>query len=356
MWDDYFVSSLSEQSRPSESGAASLAKNLDRLVAGEGLSNSRLIYESGGKTASAAKTNLQADQGYLSAARHLMVDGMFNVNSTSSDAWYSLFAGIRERSVIYREANGTLRPVSIPSGKQIALSRFGTETSDKEIQDPTAGVIMPDGSTRWTGVRFLGDDQLRKLAEECVKQVKKRGPFLNFSEFINRRLSDDELGLRGALQAAIDYDDASPDSKSINWRFKNDPDFMMKASDLGTHAFSTPEAAEGSRFTGVPGYLIQSDLLRPIANTLSVRDDTFRIRAYGEVKDGGGKVIARAWCEATVQRMPEYADPANDPTVSARKLGANGAFSDNSALTVSNRRFGRSFRIESFRWLHSSEI
>ncbi len=357
LWDDYFVSSLSDQSRPSESGAASLAKNLDRLVAGEELSNSRLTYEPGGKTAAEVKTNLQADQGYLSAARHLMVDGMFNVNSTSTDAWYSLFAGIRERSVIYREANGTLRPVSVPADKQIALSRFGTETSDKETEDPTVGVAMPDGSTRWAGVRFLDDDQLRKLAEECVKQVKRRGPFLNFSEFINRRLDDDDLGLKGALQAAIDYDDASPDSKSINWRFKNDPDFMMKATDLGTsHAFTTPEAAEGSRFAGIPGYLIQSDLLRPIANTLSVRDDTFRIRAYGEAKDGGGKVIARAWCEATVQRMPEYTDPTNDPTISARTLGADGAFSNNSALTATNLRFGRSFRIENFRWLHSSEI
>ena len=59
-------------------------------------------------------------------------------------------------------------------------------------------------------MRFLDDEQLRKLAEECVKQVKLRGPFLNFSEFINRRLSDDDLGLMGALQSAIDYDDDSP--------------------------------------------------------------------------------------------------------------------------------------------------
>jgi hypothetical protein len=109
----------------------------------------------------------------------------------------------------------------------------------------------------------------------------------------------------GALQSAIDYDDESPDSKSINYRYKNGPDFMLKKAALGRTGFLTPDAAEGSRFAGIPGYVIQSDLLKPIANTLSVRDDTFRIRAYGEALDAGGKVIARAWCEAVVQRMPD---------------------------------------------------
>jgi hypothetical protein len=207
-------------------------------------------------------------------------------------------------------------------------------------------------------VRFLDDTQLRKLAEECVKQVKLRGPFLNFSEFINRRLSKDQLGVMGALQSAIDYDDRKPDSGSINHRFKNGPGFMITRSELGRHSFSTPEAAEGSRFAGIPGYVIQSDLLKPIANTLSVRDDTFRIRAYGEALDAGGRVTARAWCEAVVQRSPEYGDATNDPEVPARELDASGRFTDikNSKLTPINRRFGRKFHIESFRWLRADEV
>ena len=127
---------------------------------------------------------------------------------------------------------------------------------------------------------------------------------------------------------------------------------------MGRNAFATPEAAEGSRFAGIPGYVIQSDLLKPIANTLSVRDDTFRIRAYGEALDANGKVIARAWCEAVVQRVPEYCDAGNDAEVPARKIDAEGEFSsiDNSELTPVNRRFGRKFQIESFRWLSGSEI
>jgi hypothetical protein len=356
LWDDYFVSSLADQTRPGASAARSLNDNFDRLVAGGELANSRYRYEPGNRSASQVKADLQAADGYLKAAKHLMVDGMFNINSTSVAAWQALFAGIRERQLVYRDSSGSLQKIEVPSGKRIALSRFDTEVSDKEMDDPAAGVTMPDGSPGWSGVRFLSDDQLRKLAEECVKQVKLRGPFLNYSEFINRRLSNDELGLLGALQSAIDYDDDSPESGSINYDFKNGPDFMMKAGDLGTHAFSTPEAAEGSRFAGIPGYVIQSDLLKPIANTLSVRDDTFRIRAYGESLDSSGTVIARAWCEAVVQRMPEYCDTTNDASVPARDMNASGVFSDNALLTATNRLFGRRFVIESFRWLSGTEI
>ncbi len=217
------------------------------------------------------------------------------------------------------------------------------------------GVNLPDGSPGWSGVRFLDDDQLLNLARECVNQVKLRGPFLNFSEFINRRLSNDDLGLMGALQSAIDYDDGQPDAKSINYRFKRGP-YMIKAGDLGTNSFSTPQAAAGSRFAGIPGYVIQSDLLKPIGNTLAVRDDTFRIRAYGEARDANGKVTARAWCEAMVQRLPEYLDAANDPEVPARNLDASGRFTDNSKLTAFNRRFGRKFQLLGFRWLNANEV
>ncbi len=356
LWDDYFVSSLADQTRPNASSALNLSQNIDRMVAGDPLPNSRYRYESNNKSAADVKTELQASDGYLKAAKNLMVEGMFNVNSTSVEAWYALFAGIRERKLVYRDQNGTLKNIDIPSGKRVAISRFDTEVSGEEMDDPEYGATMPDGSNGWSGVRFLDDEQLMKLAEQCVKQVKLRGPFLNFAEFINRRLSDDELGTMGALQSAIDYDDNSPDPASINYRFKNGPDFMLETSDLGDHEFATPEAAVGSRFSGIPGYVIQSDLLKPIANTLSVRDDTFKIRAYGEALDTNGKVVARAWCEAIVQRTSEYTDSSDDSTEPSRIMAADGTFSDNTDLSETNRKFGRKFRIQNFRWLNSSEI
>ena len=301
------------------------------------------------------KDELTAEDGYLKSAKYIMVDGMFNVNSTSVDAWYALFSGIRARTLVAR-VGASLKKVAIPSDKAIVLSKFNTPISDKESADPENGVILANGQRAWTGVRFLDDTQLRKLAEECVKQVKLRGPFLNYSEFINRRLSNDDLGLMGALQSAIDYDDATPDAGSINYRFKNGPDYMLKANQLGNHDYKTPKAATGSRFAGVPGYVTQSDLLKPIGNTLSVRDDTYRIRAYGEVRDAAGNVIAQAWCEAIVQRYPDYMDQTNDPDVPAQDMDPQGQFSENAILTATNREFGRKFRIQSFRWLNKDEI
>ncbi len=356
LWDDYFVSSLADQTRPGATAERSLSANFDRLVANKAISNMRYNYNPGGQTSAKIKSDLQAANGYLKAAKHLVVDGMFNVNSTSVAAWQALFAGIRERQLVFRNDSGAVQTITVPSGKRIALSRFDTEVSDKEMTDAGQGVAMPDGSSGWSGVRFLDDAQIAKLAEECVKQVKRRGPFLNFSEFINRRLSNDDLGVMGALQSAIDYDDKAPDAQSINYRYKQAPGYMISQADLGANSFATPEAAEGSRLAGIPGYVIQSDLLRPIANTLAVRDDTYRIRAYGESNDKTGKVVARAWCEAVVQRLPEYLDPANDADVSARLQDANGVFSDNPELSPTNFRYGRKFRIDSFRWLSATEV
>lgn len=366
LWDDYFISSIADQTRPWASAADNLDANLASLTSGDGLPISRYQYHSGGLKDSEVKARLKAQDGYLKAAEHLIVDGAFNVNSTSVNAWYALFKGIRERKLLYRNSSGSLNEVAVPEG-HIAISRLDTPNSDKETTDLSQGAVRADGHMEWSGIRFLDDSQIRLLAEKCVEQVKRRGPFLNFSEFINRRLENSELGLMGALQSAIDYDDANPDSKSINYRYKSPGNLRIDPSDLGNHEYQSPDAVRGSRLAGIPGYVIQSDILKPIANTLQVRDDTFRIRAYGEALDAKGKVIARVWCEAIVQRAPEYYDEANDPSEPAYLYQGNptnntydpgwdGAFTKNNNLTPANSRFGRKFKIASFRWLNSNEI
>jgi len=356
LWDDYFVSTLTDASRPSAGSGASLSNSVDDFLAdGKAKSYSRYRLYKGNKTTANIRSELLAEDGYLKAAQFFMVDGMFNVNSTSVDAWLALFTGIRERQLVYRNGS-SLAQADVPSGKQIALSRFNTPTTDKEADDADDGVARSDGATAWSGVRYLDDSQLSQLAEECVKQVKSRGPFLNLSEFINRRLSDDALGLRGALQSAIDYDDASPDSNSINYRYKSSGNNMISLSDIPANQYASPEAAAGSRFTGIPGYVIQSDLLKPISNSLSVRDDTFRVRSYGESKDANGNVIARAWCEAIVQRVPEYVDATNSPDVPARIMNDQGVFTDNPSFTDLNKLWGRKFIITSYRWLNKDEV
>jgi hypothetical protein len=118
---------------------------------------------------------------------------------------------------------------------------------------------------------------------------------------------------------------------------------------------------------GIPGYITQSDLLKPIANTLTVRDDTFRIRAYGEALDTQGNVIAKAWCEAIVQRSPSYLDSTNEahepsfkyegnPVDATYDPGWDGKLIRNDDLTTTNQRFGRKFLMVSFRWLANNEI
>ncbi len=357
LWDDYFVSTLSDASRPTSGSDQDLSFTVDHLLdEGSALSYPRYQLHKGNKTSDEIRNELLAKDGYLKAAQYFMVNGMFNVNSTSVKAWFSLFAGIRERQLVYRSATGELSKINIPSDKLIGISRFNTATTDMENDDIDTGVTRADAALAWSGVRFLDDKQLEKLAEECVRQVKLRGPFLNMSEFINRRLSDDDLGTMGALQSAIDYDDKSPQNGSINYMYKQTEEDMVEPSDFNGIEYATPEAAVGSRFTGIPGYVIQSDLLKPISNSLSTRDDTFRIRAYGEARSPNGKVLARAWCEAIVQRIPEYVDTSNAPHIPGRQMNSQGEISDNPTFTNTNKMWGRQFKIVNLRWLNKNEI
>jgi hypothetical protein len=237
-------------------------------------------------------------------------------------------------------ATGSIRETDVPTGR-IVVSRFALPCSADEggdAGDPAA----------WGGARYLTDGQIDRLASECVRQVKLRGPFLNMADFINRRLTNDETGVCGALQAAIDWDEFNhhapgSDGESINARFKRRSD-MITLDQLTSWRLNFPKAGTGSRWTGIPGYVTQADLLRRLGNNIAVRDDTFTIRAYGEALDSKGAVTARAWCEAVVVRGKEYLDPMDDVEVTAAKLGHI------------NKLFGRRLEVVSFRWLHHDEI
>ena len=76
----------------------------------------------------------------------------------------------------------------------------------------------------------------------------------------------------------------------------------------------------------------------PLGPSIVVRGDTFRIRGYGESRDAQDNIMARAWCEAVVQRIPEYVDNTEKADVVKPKQPLN--------IT-----FGRRYRLLSFRWL-----
>jgi hypothetical protein len=102
---------------------------------------------------------------------------------------------------------------------------------------------------------------------------------------------------------------------------------------------------DSTQGAGFPGQLLQGDILQALSPCMTVRSDSFTIRAYGESRaTATNEVRATAWCEATVQRYP-------DPVASS--VGAGNPLSD---LVNPASRFGRSFRMLSFRWLNRNEI
>jgi hypothetical protein len=110
-------------------------------------------------------------------------------------------------------------------------------------------------------------------------------------------------------------------------------------------------------------WLTQGDVMTALAPILFPRSDTFVVRTYGEaVNPATSAVEGRAWAEAIVQRVPEYfADPANNPPeTSPGAFKAPGDPADPTSSPTAphqlNDRYGRRFKVVSFRWLTRSDI
>ena len=353
LWDRFFCSSISDMPKSISSTTAQKAKDVARefFKDGKRLPVRRYIKAQTGIRDDDMIQDILSDEGWKYIAQYILIDGGFNINSTSVNAWYALLQGLQNRKLVGRDGDSLAIVERDKKQEEVLFSRFGTSTTTKSLEnfgsyDPLKGAdFRGKGAyiTAWGEVRKLSPEQLRKLAEQIVVQVKKRGPFLNMADFVNRRLDakNTETSLSGALQAAID-------ATEINSMFN------ISVGDVATgDFFKFPEAVTGSIHTAAPGYLIQSDVLSSIGNVLTVRDDTFTIRAYGCVKDKSGRrILAQAWCEATVQRGIEYVDAADNP--------ATATYEENNPKkrTVSdvNFAFGRKFRIVSFRWLDAAEI
>ena len=290
------------------------------------LPNPRFIpYEPAGSTFSAGTLRTVGDAttgSFHHNAGHLLVDGLFNVNSTSVDAWEAFLSGTHQIPV------GRVSEAGVIDGfHNTTATRFPRAASH-------LGAGMDDEYDKfWTGFRELTQYEVREIAEEIVEEIRKRGPFLTLGDFVNRRIpkdpseSPDERAEAGALQAALD--------RTVNRSIPKD------IADEATHAKIPDESTQG---TGFPGHLLQGDILQALAPYISVRSDTFTIRAYGEARNvKTGAITATAWCEAVVQRYP---DPV--PTTTAKPILEE--------IALPSSPFGRKFSIISFRWLHADEI
>ncbi|WP_309398667.1 hypothetical protein [Cerasicoccus maritimus] len=286
------------------------------------------------------------DLGFATSAAGLYVKGAFNVNSTSVRAWSALLcsakhAAVESRVGEYDDAATTpfLR-VAMPDGEPTAVDR---NTLDDAV---------------YNGFLALTDDDIERLAEAIVTQVKERGPFISLSHFVNRVLdsanyqstreaayaASGEEGRRammvGALQAAIDLSEVNAVSATGSSRF-NDENYKLAEPDLQEfYREMDIDASLGDRATGATGYLTQLDLLDVIGPVMSVRSDTFVIHAYGEsINALTGETQSIARCKATVQRVAEFVDPLNAAT------------DEEQDLTEINLTFGRQFRIIDFQWI-----
>ena len=322
-----------------------------KLALNEGkslLANKRMVYIPDGKasytTNSAYQSTLKLPESefphpkYL--ARNSLYDGGFNVNSTSRAAWKAVLAGLK----------GQALPDATNKATGTALTKFAR-----------AFGTAPDktGSDPWTSYRELDDNQIDALAGAVVDEVRTRGPFMSLADFVNRRLiNDDNFGLKGALQAAIDK--AAYGGKTINgdaieassnpqiggvdkgtfsappYIMGEDPNTHLSGSMYGAAYYSGgtknwwketsayPKIPNNKRFPslramspkndeskvtaalGAPGIITQMDVLNSIGPNLTARSDTFVVRAYGEALDDAGNVIGKAWVEVVVQRTAEY--------------------------------------------------
>lgn len=253
-------------------------------------------------------------------AGHLLVDGQFNVNSTSIDAWEAFLTGTHELPVGKVSASGALAGFTNVGGVRFprASSHLGQGMKTASINE-----------NYWTGFRELTQQEVRDIAVEIVKGIKTRGAFLTLGQFVNRKLEESDEGKSGVLQAALD----NTVNKGLNNNYEG---------PAGNYSQIPPNSTQGA---GFPGQLLQGDILQALSPFMTVRSDTFTIRAYGEARNPiSGTITATAYCETVVQRFP---DPVTPSGTSKPVL---------EELTLPSSPFGRRFAIVSFRWLAPEEV
>ncbi len=344
LWDRYFFSTAASYDAGLLPGRSRGQLLRSFFNSEERLLNARFVPVLLGRGSSEEQANsfdsLGATEFSRRIASSLAIDGPFNVNSDSVEAWKAMLSSLREAELL-----GWGKAGLSPKDKT-AFPRAGFPIAG-DAEASGSATIDVQGQVRWAGFRALTDEQIVRLAEAVVEEIRARGsqdkaPSLTMGEFVNRRLgsSGGLHVLKGLLETAIE-------KSRINDPFHQQDSKLIAgaATPEALAGIAAPAAREGLSGEGAPSMLTQGDLLMALAPVITVRGDTFRIRAYGESRNNDGEVLAKAWCEAIVQRMPEYLDPSDDPELRTSELRME-----------ANKRFGRKFSITSFRWLSPEEV
>lgn len=351
LWDSFYFSGLSRQ------GGADNQDALRRFFNNESTLTPRLKpYLSERRSADDIVSQLGSDAEFASReiAASQMLDGPFNIHSTSVKAWKALLMSAFEVSVPTRDDQ--THEVTEGSAFARLLPSYSDSLGDLE-RAAGSGDVGDDGrrrAERWLGFHQFTEEQMELLAEQIVAQIRERcsddqGPFLSLAEFINRRVdsSNESFTSRGVLQTAIDLTNDPNGTSSAPGEGEEGVLFSLE-DGVGIVSVDprvpNPDALRGNTAEGTPATLIQGDLLQHLGSLLTVRSDTLRIRSYGNSVTKNGRVRSEAWCEAIVQRVPDFVDQSQSP----------GTPADN--LNQVNETFGRRYEIVSFRWLSSDEV
>ena len=242
------------------------------------------------------------------SAEHLYVKGAFNLNSTSVEAWASVLKGIRLGLWQYDDGVGGTGEVDLTGSNQFL--RFSQ--SAEETWQGTYGTDSIDLTRERfrKGISSYTDAEVGLLAVEIVKGIRTRrqspiapmGPFVSLQDFIDS----------GVIETAIS-------GASLN----SENDEIYSSS-----------------------YLTQQDVLTAIAPFLSVRSDTFVVRAYGDAVNpfDDEEILARAYCEAIVQR-----------THTIHELDSNSG-NDMAPAGLLAGELGREFKVIAFRWMTGDQL
>lgn len=233
------------------------------------------------------------------AAKYLMIRGAFNINSVSRGAWRAMLSGINIQDWIQLNGGST---------RDLKHAFFRHSMNGQHAETGPDEAIEAGNAFARSGVVLTGD-QVDALADAVVDGILLRGyPFDSLSEFINA----------GIIEQAIE--------------------------DVAVN-----ETAEGlGIIKNSPAYLTQSDIIKTMAPVMTPRSDTFIVRSYGDVTDPiTGAVVASAWCEALVQRIPSLTEPVGDTIDLA---------TDPVAPDLLKYPLGRKMKILSIRYLSSDEV
>jgi hypothetical protein len=168
LWDGYFFSSIAPLETDASYDDADVSGDVDAAIdafldGSRLLNNPRVeLYRSAAETDAATKARLEA---YDRSGARLLVDGSFNVNSTSVEAWRAFLGGLNKSEILAYDGSNIN---SLKINHSAAFLRQSLPSDEESLQGD-----YQDSET-WQGYKALDADELDDLAEALVAQIRAR--------------------------------------------------------------------------------------------------------------------------------------------------------------------------------------